>query len=70
MCVYICKGIYYKNLSHVIMEAGKPETCGADAPVQVPRLAELMFLFRGCQIGEFSATQDGESAFCSVQVFN
>ena len=40
MCVYICKRIYYKNLSRVIMEAGKPETCGADATVQVPRLAD------------------------------
>ena len=40
MCVYICKGIYYKNLSRVIMEAGKLETCGADDTVQVPRLAD------------------------------
>lgn len=50
MCVYICKGIYYKNLSHVIMEAGQPEpvelmpqfkspdwqTGRADVPVQRP----------------------------------
>lgn len=58
--VYICKGIYCKDLAYVIMEDGKSKIYRADVPVQVPRLAgwkKLIFQFEDHEVGEFSFTQ-------------